>query len=86
LSIIIVVSKVSICCIDFIGVIDRLPEAEAALTKSEKVLNELSGMPLVIDDDIERWTIKLSLAIGRYVSPVQKTTDLSGIFICLLWK
>jgi len=48
-----------------IGVAGRLPEAEAALAKSEKVLSELSGMLLVVDDDIEGWTIKLSLAIGR---------------------
>ena len=44
----------------------RLTEAEAALTNSEKVLSEFSSMPLVMDDDIEGWTIKLSLAIGRY--------------------
>lgn len=49
-----------------IEIVDRLPEAEAALAKSEKVLSELSGMLLVVDDDIEGWTIKLSLAIGRF--------------------
>lgn len=43
----------------------KLAEAEAALSKSEKVLSELSGMPLVLHDDIEGWTIKLCLAIGR---------------------
>jgi len=37
-----------------------------ALTKSEKVLSEFTGMLLVVDDDIEGWTIKLSLAIGRF--------------------
>jgi len=47
--------------------VDRLTEAEAALMKSEKVLNEYSGMPLVLHDDIEGWTIKLSLAIGRSI-------------------
>jgi len=47
-------------------VFDRLPEAEAALSKSEKVLSELSDMPMVLHDDIEGWTIRLCLAIGRY--------------------
>jgi len=37
-----------------------------ALSKSEKVLNEFSIMPLVLNEEIEGWTIKLSLAIGRY--------------------
>ena len=45
-----------------------MTEAETALLKSEKVLSEFSGMPLVLHDDVEDWTIKLSLAIGRYVS------------------
>ena len=50
--------------------VGRLSEAEAALSKSEKLLSELSGMPLVLHDDIEGWTIKLCLAIGRCVSTI----------------
>jgi len=53
-------------CLNDVDIVDRLPEAEAALAKSEKVLSELSGMLLVVDDDIEGWTIKLSLAVGRF--------------------
>jgi tetratricopeptide (TPR) repeat protein len=43
----------------------KLTEADAALSKAEKILHELSGLPMVLDDDIEDWTTKLCLASGR---------------------
>jgi len=66
-----------------VEIVDRLPEAEAALAKSEKVLSELSGMLLVVNDDIEGWTIKLSLAIGRFAFVV---AWYSGSIVCRINK
>ena len=61
--------------------VGRLSEAEAALSKSEKLLSELSGMPLVLHDDIEGWTIKLCLAIGRCVSTIMHVVFRPNVFI-----
>ena len=45
----------------------RFNEAEAALTQAEKILKQLSLMASVLDTEIEEWSVKLNLAIGRYL-------------------
>lgn len=44
----------------------KLPEAETALVKAEKMFEKFSKILSVSHDDIEEWDIKLSLALARY--------------------
>jgi len=55
----------------------KLAEADAALSKAEKICDDFSRLPSVSEEDAEDWAIKLSLAMGRYIlfSNMKKYTN-----------
>lgn len=63
-------------CILYVSLtsIFKLPEAEAALVKAEKMFEKFSKILSISQDDVEDWDIKLSLAMARYTLNSCQTT------------